>query len=91
MADFLTGDGDYPELQPVFQQVWEPSNEERVQDEFSSLELPFPAFLPDSDDARGYLGPSSSSVLHSFAADDTLLPSTVPDPIKLRGIGGTTL
>ena len=91
MADFLSGDGGYPELQPVFQQVWEPSNEEEGRDEFSSLELPLPAFLREAGDATGYHRCSSSSVLHSYVMDDSLLPSTVPDPIKLRGIGGTTL
>lgn len=90
MADFLSGDGDCPQLQPVFQQVWEPSSEERVQDEFSSLDLPYPAFLHETDDSRGYHG-HSSSLMHSYVTDDSLLPSTVPDPIRLRGIGGTTL
>lgn len=91
MADYLSRDGDYPELQPESEQVWESSNVERGQEELESLELPFPAFLDEADDGGEYSGCSSSSMLHSYGTDDPLLPSTVPDAIKLRGIGGTTL
>ena len=95
MADFL---GEYPELQPAGEELWglRPTLESWEEDEEvvgHNRQSPVRRFSPlveRSEDEELTFSSSPVNVLEEYNGDD-LLYTTVPDPIRLRGVGGTTM